>query len=83
MQPRGLDISFPHSPATAEITLTSAKLYVLPQEVDFFHVLKNEIFLEQFNVFCASRKCLYFIKNKLSSLLCNQKLFYISITGIS
>jgi len=77
MRPHGLDISFPLSPTIAQISLSSAKLSVPLQEVNFFHVLKNGTVLEQFSVFCASRKYLDFIKNKFSSLVCNQKLLYI------
>jgi hypothetical protein len=73
----------PHSPATAQITLSSVKLCLSLSEVYCFHALWDEAVLQSFNVLYASEGYIYFIKSKHSLLLCFLRLFYVFVTGIS
>jgi hypothetical protein len=69
-------VHFLHSPAIAQITLSSYKLYLLFSETDCFHVLWIVTLLQIFNAFYAPRKYLYCIKIKLSCFLWCFRLFH-------
>jgi hypothetical protein len=55
-------LGFPHSPVVARIFLNSVNLSLL-SAVGCFCAVVNEADFQSFNVFYASEKCLYFIKN--------------------
>ena len=78
-----MKVGFPHSPAIAQLTLGSVKLCLSLREVHCFCVLGNDTILQLFNVFYASRKCLYFITNKFSRFLRLRGYFMFSLLGIS
>jgi len=58
---------FPLSTAIVHITVTSVKLHLLLNEVNCFCVVWNDTFPQSFNVFCASKRFLYFISLKINS----------------
>jgi hypothetical protein len=47
----------PHSPAIVQILLSSVK-FSLSLSEDYFCALQNDILLQLFNVFYASKKCI-------------------------
>jgi hypothetical protein len=54
-------ISFPHSPATVQITLSSVKPCLSFIEMDCFHALWNDTVLQFFSVYYASKNnCILF-----------------------
>jgi hypothetical protein len=67
MRSSGWQVGFHHSPAIVEITLSTVKLSL--SEADWFRALWSVTLLQSFNVFYASKTCLYFVKNKPSCLL--------------
>jgi hypothetical protein len=66
MRPHSWQVSFSHSPAIAQITLSSVELCLSLSEVVCSRALWNKTLLQSFNVFYASTNCLHFIKNKFS-----------------
>jgi hypothetical protein len=55
-------------------------LHLSLSEVNCLHSVWNESLLQSLNVFYASEKCLYFIKN---NFLCLLRLYYVFGAGIS
>jgi hypothetical protein len=58
----------PHSPAAAQITLSSVKLYLSLSEVDCYCALWNEILLQSLNAFYASKTVCILLKINLPAL---------------
>jgi len=83
MRSHDLKVGFPHSPAIAQITLGSVKLCLSLRQVQCFCALGNDTILQLFNVFYASKKCLYFITNKYSCFLHLRDYFMFLLLGIS
>jgi hypothetical protein len=85
MRSHDMTVGFPHSPAFAQITLSSLKLYLSLRQVHCFCALGNDSILQLFNILYASRKCLYstLITNKFSCFLCLRGYFMFSLLGIS
>jgi hypothetical protein len=64
-------------------SLSALSSCLSPTELDCVCDLSYEIFLQIFKVFYTSKKCLYFIENKMSCFPCFLRLFYIIVTGLS
>jgi hypothetical protein len=64
LTPCGWQVGLTHSAAIVHTFLSSFKPCVSFTEIDLFHALWSETVL-QFRVIYSSKKCLYFIKNKL------------------
>jgi hypothetical protein len=56
-----MTVGFPHSPAIAQITLSSVNLCLSLRQVHCFCALGNDTIFQLFNVFYASRKFLYLL----------------------
>lgn len=78
-----LVFGFRHLPAIVQIAVTSVKLRLTLNEIDYFCALCNKGLLQFLNACYAYKKCWYLIKNKLSHFLCFLTLVYVFITGIS
>jgi len=55
-------VGFPHSSAVTQIIVDSVDLSLL-SAVGYFCTVVNEADFQSFDVFCASKKCFYVIKN--------------------
>ena len=64
IRPRAWSVGFPHPPATAQITPSSAKLFP-SNAVDCFSGLQNKTLILPLNARHASKSSWYFIKNKI------------------
>jgi len=73
-------VGFPHSSAVAQNTVDSVNLSLL-SAVGYFRAVVNEADFQSFNVFYASEKCLYVIKN--IHTLCYLRSCRVTVTGIS
>jgi hypothetical protein len=81
MRPHGLQVSSSTLMLLCR-PLSAQWSYLAWSEVDCSCTLCNQTLRLAMNVIYASKKCSYFITNKIPCFLCCLTLFYISITGI-
>jgi hypothetical protein len=62
MRPRGWQMDFPHSPAFAQITLISFKLFLSLIVVHYSHALWNVALLQSFTLLCYQKVSIFLLK---------------------
>jgi hypothetical protein len=77
MRPVVQQVGFLIPPAGVQISLISLKQSLMVSEAGWFWTSWSGSLLHLFNAFCASQKCLCFIRNTVSFFYCSLRLFYV------
>jgi hypothetical protein len=77
MRPLGQQVGFSVHPANVQISLISLKQSLTLSKADWFWTSWNGSLLHLFDAFCASQRCLCFIRNTFSFFWCSLRLLYV------